>query len=577
MIVKNPNISILKHFWSQYFIDIIFVLTLLLCVVKLTYNLETFADIELFDESVYLYNGITIPEQGLPDRSYGPLYSVWYYLLSKLSRNSIELFYLNYKLMILLPPVLVYLYQRTLRISAGIAFISSFLFLNSKFLNINPRPTHFALILLLVSLILLNPFKVKVSKKFNDVFLSIAFLCLSFARPEYFLAFVLGVSYYFYQILKSWSRSQTLSRILKDYSKSLLALLILSALVIAILGIPFISNKAPENRNWLAFCQHFSYLWLVRNPSIDLNPYTDCDIIVSKVFGDVDTLSAALFANPQEFLTHVFYNVLSYFSHYLSAILFDFQDYGAVFNRTVRRVELLFLVGILGYIFIHYKNKQLSANLSIDENLKISYLVVVITTFTASIFVNPRFHYLVIQSALTFTLIAYLVNQTKLSNYFRNKNLWVTIAVIASLLLTPNLARGWCLTQNFCPIERVGNESLLATQVTPLKTVKTISFIQSLNLPSQQKINFLEAEGGIAFYLGNNYSYVPHYFKNDNFNQFLENQNINLILVNSKLVKDRRYRDDSEFQDLRQNPQKFGFRETTIPETQEILLIAETL
>lgn len=570
MLKSSVLIQLRKHI-----IDIIFIIALTLYGLKLTYGIESFIDIELFDETIYLNRGLQLPSQGLPSSAYAPLYAIWYYFLSNFVHRTTDLFYLNHKLLILLPVILLYIYQRTLSIPNFLALGSAFLFLNSKFININPRPTHFALVVLLTFLISIRITPSKPSWRY--ILLAIAFLFLSFIRPEYFLSFLLVIIYFLYQQLKRIRRNSNLSLIVKNSYKKITTLILISGLLITIFGLPIATNNNETSRTWIAFCQHFSYLWLIRNPRVNLNPYTDCDIIISTVFGSSQSFTAAIAANPQEFLTHLFINFLSYFDHFIAVLLVDFQDYGATFNQFVRHTEFILCLAILSFILIKTKFQKHALFSNFDETLKVAYFVTIIPTFIVSILINPRFHYLVIQSALTFVIITYsfaniISNERfKLSSFVPLK-VAVIFTTIALFFLTPNLARGWCILPNACLVERH-----IKVSQNPLKTASTIAFIQSLNLSANQPTNFLEAEGGIAIYLSNNYQYISHYEKKQNFQSFVKSNNINMILITENLLKDTRYRDDRELKEVLQQPQLFGFKAFTVPQTPDTLLVAENL
>ena len=64
-----------------------------------TANFSSIFDINLWDETNYLEWGLKIEQNGLLYRTWGPLYSLWYYFLSKFEPNPIDLYYLNLKLM----------------------------------------------------------------------------------------------------------------------------------------------------------------------------------------------------------------------------------------------------------------------------------------------------------------------------------------------------------------------------------------------------------------------------------------------------------------------------------------------
>lgn len=64
-----------------------------------TSGLQSVMDVALYDESNYLSDGVNLVMRGFPAAQDGPLYAAWYYLLSLVDANRIDLYFLNYKLM----------------------------------------------------------------------------------------------------------------------------------------------------------------------------------------------------------------------------------------------------------------------------------------------------------------------------------------------------------------------------------------------------------------------------------------------------------------------------------------------
>ena len=137
--------------------DLLIILIILLAGLKLTFMLEAGLDISLYDEASYLFWGIRIPVEGLPRTDYAPLYAIWYFIISLIEPNRVNLFYLNIKLMTILPPVLVYILLRKNRVSISVSSTISWFFLLSRANAYTwPKVSHFALLVILVILILVT-------------------------------------------------------------------------------------------------------------------------------------------------------------------------------------------------------------------------------------------------------------------------------------------------------------------------------------------------------------------------------------------------------------------------------------
>ena len=68
---------------------------------------------------VKLHSGHSLLDIGFPSPGAAPLYAVWYFLLSKLQSDRVELYYLNYRVLTILVPIALYLLFR--RTKLGIA------------------------------------------------------------------------------------------------------------------------------------------------------------------------------------------------------------------------------------------------------------------------------------------------------------------------------------------------------------------------------------------------------------------------------------------------------------------------
>ena len=87
----------------EHILDFAVLMIILLVGWVYTFEIESVLDIALYDETSYLYRGLLIPN-GFPSAEAAPLYALWYYLLSLLQHDAIDLYFLNYKLMTVLPP-----------------------------------------------------------------------------------------------------------------------------------------------------------------------------------------------------------------------------------------------------------------------------------------------------------------------------------------------------------------------------------------------------------------------------------------------------------------------------------------
>jgi hypothetical protein len=137
--------------------DLIIITTILFAGLIFSFGLAKTVDIGLYDESVYLYQGVTLSHTGFDGSQEAPLYAIWYFILSLLGPNRVNLFYLNYNLITILVPILAYGMLRRNKVSIRISFIMSLSLLVSWGNAYTvPRVSPFALIIILATFILIG-------------------------------------------------------------------------------------------------------------------------------------------------------------------------------------------------------------------------------------------------------------------------------------------------------------------------------------------------------------------------------------------------------------------------------------
>ena len=67
-------------------------------------DLDTTMDVRAADETIYLRKGFELLRVGLESPEWGPLYQVWYFALSQLVPDPLDLYYVNYRVLMLLLP-----------------------------------------------------------------------------------------------------------------------------------------------------------------------------------------------------------------------------------------------------------------------------------------------------------------------------------------------------------------------------------------------------------------------------------------------------------------------------------------
>jgi hypothetical protein len=555
---KTDSKEILSPALEGIKIDIILLCFLIIATIKLTYSIETILDIALDDESFYLRNGARLIKYGLQAAQYSPLYTIWYYLLSLLEKNNIQLYYLNYKVLISSTTIALYLYLRRIRVAPAISAVASFLYLISAGNSILPWISHFALLVLFLFLIIATFAK---SKGSYYCIVGIGLLMVSLVRPEYFISFILIFLIFLFFILRKF----------KTGIKPRPDLLRLFFFLLITQGLFYIfGNPLSGNRSWLTFGQHFSRNFVSWN-NIPINGFINWEQIVKSVFGDANTIIGAAISNSREFLRHVLYNAVHYIPASLAILLVGFQNFmPQSADSLIRCSEFLFLLALSLYLFKKKSEVTKTANRETINRLRILILVLSVPILLSVLIMYPRMHYLIIQEALVIVALSYFISnafednaKVKQAGQLRSFMLGLLI-----LGLTPNLVSGWF----FMPNELAKRQN---TNRATLQNLNTLEFINSLKIT--EKVNLLEEGVRYIAFLGDNYKSIPDFYKKEPFNNFIRNYRINMIVLDENLEQDKRFVDDNEFKAFLENPQLLGFIKLSIPHTRKYLFVKDKL
>ena len=182
ILLKNKEQNFLK-FDKFLFLGIAL---LIVCGIKICWNLQNYMDVLFWDESLYLNRG-TCMFDFIP-KDWGPSYSLWYKILSLFIQDKIQLYYFNFTFTTILISIALFMLLLSSGVQRIISFMLAMIFLSS-FINLPvwPRISHFC-ILIIISGVLLAKYSKTTLLKFSVM--SFAFLICSYARPEIFLPFI---------------------------------------------------------------------------------------------------------------------------------------------------------------------------------------------------------------------------------------------------------------------------------------------------------------------------------------------------------------------------------------------------
>jgi len=365
---------------SKHKADIYFFLVLILCGFKYTYGLENILDIGLYDESLYLYRGYFLSENGFPHAENAPLYAVWYYILSIFQSDRVELYYLNYKILSAALPIILFFLLRRYRLQQLSSFIVSFIFMISYAnLPLWPKVSNFATLIILSFLLIAS-----YAKNNFSYFAIVSFGALlgSYIRPELFISFVLFLLFYvgFFVIrFKKFGVSNIIF---------LAVLVLLSVALLGFWGLPIDS----EGRSLDAFKQHFSLNWVQWTGS-QLSPWTNAEEIFIQNFGEADSYFETVANNPSMLMKHIGYNIKKisrngigiFFVHSNVLIPRDFQIIEAI----------LLLLLFMTYCFFNMSRLKCNGvdRINSQNHLLLPAAFFLFPTLISALLIYPRCNY----------------------------------------------------------------------------------------------------------------------------------------------------------------------------------------
>jgi hypothetical protein len=109
----------------------------------------------------------------------------------------------------------------------------------------------------------------------------------------------------------------------------------------------------------------------------------------------------------------------------------------------------------------------------------------------------------------------------------------------------------------------------------PRPNFAVIEFIERLKL--SQPVQLLESQGGYHVFLGEHFTFVPHHHKDVSFYEYLEDRQINAIVLCRGMMQDHRYSRDPEWQAFLRDVGAHGFAAMEIPNSGRALLIKREL
>jgi hypothetical protein len=528
---------------SRSFVNELLVVGIIvLACLKFTSGVEQKLDVGLYDESYYLYNGVTLSLSNIPEANNAPFYSLWYYALSLIEPDRIALYFLNFKLMAILPPLFLYILLRAKGAPLLLSSVITLLFLISQAnLPTWPKVSHFALLIILTALTLIS----RIANNLAATAVAmVSALLMAYVRPEYFLSFSIFALAVIVLYIRAHDRFSRLN------TGVLISAMITSTALIAALGAPL-----SGGRSIFAFGQHFSLNWVSWTGS-DLNPWTNWQDIVNRNFGPVQSVSEAFVSDPALFIRHLAVNSLKIFRPF-PAIFFYHTNIILPPTKIFGLVEAFFVFALGVFFMIKSWPKNIKAAVANNKRFLLMACAYAFTGFVSAIVIYPRDHYVLLPVML----------------------MVLSIAVVFTTQPPPTPAFVW--PKQLAIILFCGVFVLLALPryvdtASPLReNLATIQAIKALQI--EERVTMLEAQGGFNIYAGDNFRRMREFEKNAPFDRFLAEQNIGVIVLSDLVKDDPRFKHDSEWQSFLVDYYERGFNQIPIPNSTRTLFVRNDL
>ena len=531
--------------------DLFVLFILLLAGLKFTSGIQGVLDVSLYDESVYLHSGAALPQAGLPAPAFAPLYALWYYALSLIQPDRVALYYLNYVLTTVLPPLWLYVLLRINRVPViGSTFLAAYFLITQANFVTWPRVTHFALLIVLIFACAAS-FARRIETAL--AVMAAGAVLASYARPEYFLSMLLllalGAG-----LLVIHRRDR-----IGGAALALTASVVLAAVLVAIFGLPAF-NKGGEERLFYAFAQHFAINWGQWNhvaPDSPFQPQDNFQEIAARYFGDATTVSAAWHHNPGMFAKHVLTNITRLIARFPGLFLHHenlFLPPGTRNENIEARLTLLLLPAWL-YVERRSWLPNLRPNLRRHRSLIVCLGVLCLPLLPVVAEIYPHDHYLILPGVLIFAVAA--------------------ILLFGQPAETPSSAPGPRTLALLSLTLLAATPSVSHRPAVDTPIARTIRYIHALGIT--QPVTELDAEGGYHNYQPANYQQVTEFDKHESFDRFRRDHGINMIVLTKRLREDSHLASDPEWQSFLEHYQEAGFEEQAVPGTAASLLIKQGL
>jgi len=526
-------------------------------------NISDYLDILLADETFYLAGGMNFLNK-VP-KGWGPSYSAWYKVLHFVQPDPIKLHYLNFKVLAIGLPVLIFIALKRFKVPAMLAFLSGVLFMFSDINSVSwPRISHFVAASVLAAVIISTFLKTTYLKLLFFMFVA---LLVSYARPESSISFVLmffwTIGYILYKKLRLTK---------PDYIMTLVAIPVLAIFMMK-MGIPMVKAKGANphfnlnyTRQVTAYAQHFNINYMDWNDIPNDFPIFWDDIFKENYTYD-PSLIKTLKSNVPITVKHFKTNFVNYFK-------FSFDYIGGVFLPDKILYFPLWLKGVVFGVFmilmIYFATMQGYIG-RIRDYLKEHYMIYIILFIMAlpsmisCIMLYPRDHYLMIQVPFFMFFVTPLIFGGVFKGY-NAKATMITMSLLAVILLV------------IMPKAKDMEHFHLWQDFSGPINLNAINKINTMGI--DEPYTLMQNEGRIDVYLDNKevIPFVPYAnMMGLSWDEAQDTLGIKMVLHTTLLALDPDLDKDQTWKDFLASPEDMQFERVEIGSEYGYLLVHESL
>lgn len=513
-------------------------LVILLCIINT--QIPNCLDIIGSDEANYLDYGVRFNQH--ITQEWGPSYNLWYYILSQLTDNRIQLYYFNIQVLLSICTILIYIYCYRLSKNAYIGFIFAALFaIHPMVIGVCPKISLYCILIILLTVTVSTFFDGAIKKM---IIVSIGLFWSWYARPEFSIGFVFSIIILCYLIYNSIKKQEKLPY------------LFLSVYIISIIGIviilkPFVfTTMGGVDKMYVAFVQHWGiYYTLTHQKELgNVTIYELYNKTLVDLFGPERTFIGIIKHQPLIVLKHIGINILIDIKWVTSFIEQYFVP--SMYIKSKKITHFLFLIIIVCFIFFYRKNIKKNP-FKWDKQSQftsITLFLFFIGICIPNLLIGFQEHYFLLMFGVFYVCFLYFISTNTSS--IKPSAIIVGLFLILMIIVPPNLKRNTYMHTN--PIDAAS---------LPNRIV--YGYIQK-HFSAKDKHTMIAIEGGCERYIEYpNLEIIPGIFLGFDGKTHLESfkaKNIDLIYVDKMLKMSAKNNADQGLHQVLENPAKYGFK-----------------